>query len=361
MRAGYTLVSASFGVALLSTMTTSFSPSTGFLAKSSSQNECRTYYASMNWGLKLNRRVLLKSTAPAADVGDNVTSAQDQNSSTVKDADSKHQEEEEIKTELLKSTSVVSDVGESFEISQDQSSVQAKAANSKQGEEEEEEERFAMPWSDIQDWALRDNIAKYTIMIPLTRGGKETAEVYALWRTMTNELTEVAGYPIDFLQDMHSRQRKKGESPMQVTPALLPYLDEYDFTSAGGMSGRVYGIPGLADGTTIETSAVDNVQLTLVKGFIRTSDGAAAYELGRPQREEFTSFNAAKKGASGALLGNLKNAGSQVVPLAREAADSVEDADQMLVRLGASTGILLAGATALNMLSHHMTFNVFWV
>ena len=304
MRAGYTLVSAIFGVALLSTMSTSFSPPTRFLAKRSVQKEYRTYYASMNWGLKLDRRVLLQSTAAAANVGDNVTSAQDQNSV---------------------------------------------------------EERLAMPWSDIQAWALRDNIAKYTIMIPLTKGGKETAKVYALWRTMTNELTEVAGYPIDFLQDMHTRQRKKDESPMQVTPALLPYLDEYDFTSAGGMSGRVYGIPGLADGTTIETSAVDNVQLTLVKGFIRTSDGSTAYELGRPQREEFTSFNEAKKGASGALLNNLKNAGSQAAPLAKEAADSVEDADQLLVRLGASTGILLAGATAINMLSHHMTFNVFWV
>jgi hypothetical protein len=252
---------------------------------------------------------------------------------------------------------VVSDVGEN---SRDLTSFQAKAANSKQAEEEEEE-RFAMPWSDIQAWALRDNIAKYTIMVPLTRGGEETVEVFALWRTMTNELTEVAGYPIDFLQDMHTRQRKKDESPMQVTPALLPYLDEYDFTSGGGMSGRVYGIPGLADGTTIETSAVDNVQLTLVKGFIRTSDGSAAYELGRPQREEFTSFNEAKKGVSGALLKNLKDAGSQVAPLAKEAADSVEDADQMLVRLGASTGILLAAATAINMLSHHMTVNVFWV
>jgi hypothetical protein len=358
MRAGYTLVSAIFGVAQLSTVTTSFSPSTGFLAKSSIQNECRTYYASMNWGLKLDRRLLLKSTAAAADVGDNVTSAQDQNSVTVEAGKSKHQEEE-ARREPPESTSVVSDLGENLKISQDQTSVEATAANSKQAEEEEE--RFAMPWSDIQAWALRDNIAKYTIMIPLTRGGKETAEVYALWRTMTNELTDVAGYPIDFLQDMYARQRKKDESPMQATPMLLPYLDEYDFTSAGGMSGRVYGVPGLADGTTIETSAVDNVQLTLVKGFIRTSDGSAAYELGRPQREEFTSFDEAKKGASGALLRNLKNAGSQVAPLAREAADSAEDADQMLVRLGASTGILLAGATAINMLSHHMTVNVFWV
>ena len=351
-------MSALFGVALLSTMTTSFSPSTGFLAKTSVQKEYRTYYATMIWGLKLDRRVLLKSTAAAADIGDNVTSAQDQNSVTVKAVESTH-EEEEARREPLKSTSVASDIGQNLKISQDQTSVQAKAANSKQAEEEEE--RFAMPWSDIQAWALRDNIAKYTIMIQLTRGGKETADVYALWRTMTNELTEFAGYPIDFLQDMHTRQRKKDESPMQVTPALLPYLDEYDFTSAGGMSGRVYGIPGLADGTTIETSAVDNVQLTLVKGFIRTSDGSTAYELGRPRREEFSSSNEAKEGVSGALLNNLKNAGSQAAPLAKEAADSLEGADQLLVRLGASSGILLAGATAINMLSHHMTFNVFWV
>jgi len=38
-----------------------------------------------------------------------------------------------------------------------------------------------------------------------------------------------------------------------------------------------------------------------------------------------------------------------------------KDPDGYLVKLGASTGLLLAGATAVNMLSHHLTVNVFWV
>jgi len=37
------------------------------------------------------------------------------------------------------------------------------------------------------------------------------------------------------------------------------------------------------------------------------------------------------------------------------------DTDGLLLRLGGTTGIFLAGATAINMLSHHMTVNVFWV
>ena len=35
--------------------------------------------------------------------------------------------------------------------------------------------------------------------------------------------------------------------------------------------------------------------------------------------------------------------------------------DDLLIRLGATTGIVLVGAMALNILSHHMTVNVFWV
>ena len=35
--------------------------------------------------------------------------------------------------------------------------------------------------------------------------------------------------------------------------------------------------------------------------------------------------------------------------------------DSNLVNLGATTAILLGGATAFNMLSHHLTVNVFWV
>ena len=230
-----------------------------------------------------------------------------------------------------------------------------------------------MPWSDVQDWALRDNLPKYTIMVPLENSApeKNSALVVALWRTMLSEIPELAGYPIDFLQEkcqeLISSEEDSTTKQLQVTPQLLPYLDDFSFAAAGGVSGKVYGIPGLADGTRIETSAVTNVEVTLPRGFVRTSDGKAAYELGRPMRSdgfgvEATSSDLAKKSLSTAatagsleLLKTVKNAARSGVP------EPGEGPDEMLVRLGMSTGILLVGATAMNMLSHHLTVNIFWV
>jgi len=230
-----------------------------------------------------------------------------------------------------------------------------------------------MPWSDVQDWALLDNLPKYTITIPLENSvpGKNSAMVVALWRTMLSEIPELAGYPIDFLQEKcqeHiSSEDESITKRLQMTPQVLPYLDDFSFAAAGGVSGKVYGIPGLADGTRIETSAVTNVEVTLPRGFVRTSDGKAAYELGRPMRndgfaEATTSNDLAKKSLSDAatarsfeLLKTVKNAARSGV------AEPGEGSDEMLVRLGMSTGILLAGATAMNMLSHHLTVNIFWV
>jgi hypothetical protein len=140
-------------------------------------------------------------------------------------------------------------------------------------------------------------------------------------------------------------------------------LEDYTFATAGGVSGKVFGVPGLADGTRIETSAVTNIEVTLPQGFVRTSDGKAAYELGRPQREEF-SDDAMNKDLqqTKATLRSAKKGSYELLKTVNEAAPEVmEDADGMLLRLGASTGILLAGATAVNMLSHHLTVNVFWV
>jgi hypothetical protein len=221
---------------------------------------------------------------------------------------------------------------------------------------------YDMPWFEVQDWALRYNLPKYTIMIPLeTSGNEKSALVFALWRTMLKEVPELAGYPLDFLQGICDQQIAKKDSKLQVTPQLLPYLEDYTFAPAGGVSGKVYGVPGLADGTRIETSAVTNVEVTLPQGFVRTSDGKAAYELGRPLREAFSETDdLAKQSLSTATAGSMellktvKNVGAGVP-------DALEDADGMLVRLGISTGILLAGATAINMLSHHLTVNVFWV
>ena len=254
----------------------------------------------------------------------------------------------------------------------------------KLSEDEDSDDDWSMPWSNNQDWALRDNLPKYTVHIPLVKDGKKVMAKCALWKTMSQEVTEVAGYPLDFLQKMYSRkaeqvtkhdksdggdeQSARTDNSETTAPAVLPYLDLFEFTSSGGALGNVYGVPGLADGTRIETSPVDKVQETLPKGYIRTMDGSAAYELGRPVSSDVTvsfggSTAVAAAATTGTLLKTVANAsaksGKALVNAA--ASDVDEDADQMLVRLGASTAILLAGAVAVNMLSHHLTVNVFWV
>jgi hypothetical protein len=243
--------------------------------------------------------------------------------------------------------------------------------NNKKKKNDKDDKKLSMPWSQNQEWALRDNLPKYTVMVPMTRGdGKNTASVVALWRTMLKEVPELAGYPIDFLQERHAEDQETTTSDNDETtttfssllggetPALLPYLEDYEFAAAGGISGKVYGIPGLADGARIETSAVTNIEVTLAKGFICTSDGSAAYELGRPKREAFTDVaSSLEQTAKSGSFELLKTVSSVKVPSSAD----MEDADGMLVRLGASTGILLAGATAMNMLAHHLTVNVFWV
>jgi hypothetical protein len=224
----------------------------------------------------------------------------------------------------------------------------------------DKDEKLAMPWSDNQNSALHDNLSKYTVQIPLRKAdsdeGKQESQVYGLWRTMLQDIPEIAGYPIDFLLTMHGRQIQNNETLLEVTPGLLPYLEDYEFAAAGGVSGKVYGVAGIADGTRIETSAVSNIEVTLPQGFVRTTDGSTAYEVGRPKREEFSSsaVSAPALAKGGELLKNVQNAG-YLEPM------TVEDGDGMLMRLGASTAILLAGATAVSMLSHHLTMNVFWV
>ena len=241
-----------------------------------------------------------------------------------------------------------------------------------------DDDDLSMPWSKQQAWALRDKMPHYIVHIPLAKDGKKIMTKCALWKTMCQDVTEIAGYPLDFLQEKYSKQverdsKENGDENDDnidtAPPIVLPYLDLFEFTSSGGALGNVYGVPGLADGTRIETSPVDKVQETLPKGYIRTVDGTAAYELGRPVPQlsdtaagDVSTATVAAAATTGTLLRTVANTSAQSGKALMEAAsDADEDADQMLVRLGSSTGILLAAAVAFNMLSHHLTVNVFWV
>jgi hypothetical protein len=273
------------------------------------------------------------------------------------------------------------------------------------------------PWSKVQEWALHDNLPKYMIRIPTKpknpilssstssrnngrhyhedskqqqdkKNKKKSFQSYALWRSLLQDVPELSGYPVDFLQERcRERQQKQppiekanrdendddyddddndnhinGDSNDLTSIGILPYLQDYEFTAQGGVCGTVYGLKGVADGSRIETSAVTNVQETLPNGYIQTSDGSAAFELGRPigngNEQSLVSEGwkmlSSSNGPTPSTVGVKVNS-INLVP------QNVDDADGLLLRLGATTGILLAGATAINMISHHMTVNVFWV
>ncbi len=225
-----------------------------------------------------------------------------------------------------------------------------------------ERDTFSLPWTEFQAWALRDNILKYIISIP--RKGTDEPTVYALWRTMSREVIELSGYPVDMLQEKYRLQvtDDPGSSVSGCnSPGALPLLDEYEFQITGGLSGRVYGIPGVAEGTKIETTSVTKVQLTIPLGYVLTEDASVAYELGTPFRKVSYSLDGIDRSKIGSTANGVAQAAGDLVNDAMSPNMNLVPGDDMLVRLGASTAILLTGATALNMLSHHLTVNVFWV
>lgn len=220
-------------------------------------------------------------------------------------------------------------------------------------------EEFPVPWSDAQDMALRINLSKYTVTIP----AKESAEIkntkdkngsindkkespmqtFALWRTMLREVPELEGYSIDVLRNIHAHHVSQQTTEWQVTPGILPYLDDYEFTSSGGIAGKAFGVPGLSEGTRVETSPVSDLHTTLTNGFVRTSDGSAAYELGHPKGAE-SDANETK----GPLEWARSTFGTAIDKVDKSA-------------LGVSAGLVLAGASAWNYLAHHLFVHMYWI
>lgn len=133
------------------------------------------------------------------------------------------------------------------------------------------------------------------------------------------------------------------------------------------MTGIVYGILGVAEGTRIETTPVRDLLLTLPKGYIQTKDGSVVYELGRPrlstQMDSLSRENAMLVARS--FWGerkNLKIDRSLSIPPAIEGVSSLSSLlDPDVVNIGVLTVFALVGATAIESLSHHLTVNVFWV
>jgi hypothetical protein len=214
--------------------------------------------------------------------------------------------------------------------------------------------KLDMPWNELQAWALRDNLSKYTVQVVVpTENGKDTMRVYTLWRTLSNEVTALSGYPLQFLVDRY--QEIRDEFGIQTSTDILPYIDGYTFEADGGLTGCVYGVAGVAQGTQIQTTPVAQVQTTLPKGYVLTQEGIV-YELGLPTSSTGdSSFDGRSKMVDRAAA-SLQSAVADSTKLTEAV---VQDGE--LVRLGALTAVIIGGAWAVESLSHHLTVNVFWV
>lgn len=255
-----------------------------------------------------------------------------------------------------------------------------------------EDDKLDMPWSEVQEWALDDNLPKFTVIIP-KNGSGEKSKRYAMWRTLTREVPELAGYPIPFLRQMHQRlllkkdtdntnKSSSSSSYIVETPDVLPMVDMFEFASNGGIAGQAYGLPGIADGTRIQTPPLISSETTIPLGYVTTqgddniNEVGFSYELGtcatsmdgsgRESRNVVALAAARRLVIDGAL-----DSSKQVVNVAKDIADTAttgslgllsdKEANQDMIYLGGATALLLTAATAVGMLSHHLTVNVFWV
>lgn len=232
-----------------------------------------------------------------------------------------------------------------------------------------------MPWSELQEWALRDNLAKYTVQVHITEdNGRDVLRAYTLWRTLSNEVTALSGYPLQFLVDRYQEisigpndEAKTGVVLVETSTEILPYLDGYTFETDGGLAGRVYGIAGVAQGTRIQTTPVAGVESTLQKGYVLTEEGIV-YELGLPIMSASSVGSHSKGDAATMALDRTSQMAERAAASVQSAAAHVGEASDddlagtgQLAKLGALTAVILSGAWAMETLSHHLTVNVFWV
>lgn len=245
------------------------------------------------------------------------------------------------------------------------------------------------PISDLQMMTLKSKIMKYMVSSSTTLSKNR---IIILWRNLLNDTPEIHGFPISFLAEqmkiiMQSVGRTSNTTTALISTELAlqqittnaeidwdlvsPYLDAYTFEMGGGVTGLVYGVVGVADGTQICTSPVGSVQSTIPQNYILTGDGCL-YELGRPAFANDSLSQAKQKKSPYSLSGTTKewfSNGQETASLMVENAratvsektsdDTVINSD--LWQLAGVTTIVLSGAMAMESLSHHLTVNVFWV
>lgn len=269
------------------------------------------------------------------------------------------------RTPVLLAASVVSNEGSTSNNTQTAapSNEKQKTLNPKPTQKQD----YDFPWTEKQVWALSDSLSRFTVQVPIKEervDGVETTTLqkFTLWRTLSKEVVELSGYPLQFLveRQMELQNESDTESPtnapkiIRTSRTILPYLDDYEFTTSGGLSGAVFGVQGVAEGTRIETAPLDDIRETIPKGFVRT-ECSVLYELGSPRNQEDVQSLGSR---AGSLISSAKDAAQDYRP---GEIVKVGPLDRELVQLGALTGVLLLGASAFETLSHHLTVNVFWV
>lgn len=215
-----------------------------------------------------------------------------------------------------------------------------------------------MPWSEAQEWLLLDNLPKYVIFIGTRR--------FARWRALTREVPELAGYPATFVRRMHRLRRSNSEEDEDEagTLGILPMLDDFEFSLEGGIVGKIYGLPGVADGSRIQTSSLVQAERTMPLGYVTTindDDAGLSYELGTMKKASSTllspssEYSLVNTAVSAALVPR------QIVDVTKGGLLSDDEANRDLAYIGGTTAVVLALASAMGALSHHLTVNVFWV
>lgn len=191
-------------------------------------------------------------------------------------------------------------------------------------------------WSDIQEWALKDNLSKYTITT--------STHSFILWNTMINEVTELQGYTIPYLQ-----------SKLQDTKQIVPYITNYEFVNNGGIKGEIYNKAGIADSSVIITDALVNVVNTLPSGYVQTvsnnDNTGMVYELGYAMNDQ-SKLVAQRSTLLQSLSSNINDATSDATS---------DDTVNLVKNVAGVTALALGSGIAYNLLTHHLTVNVFWV
>ena len=227
----------------------------------------------------------------------------------------------------------------------------------------------SLPWSPKQEWALRDNISKYSVFLLTSRQQLQQQQQpisdhkngkVVLWRTMVREITELSGYDIPRIQSQYQllTLASSDSDGLILSDILLPFIDQYEFQIHGGVSGFVYGMKGILDGTRIQTSSLIQSEYTIPRGYIQTQDECIAYELGSPLGQTNTGDRRMIQEQNLVSLLTAKN----TLDTGARGTDVVTKAILSLAQPWTGPIIILTGAAVLvHLLSHHLTVNVFWV